>query len=702
MTRETVFQKIMSQRAVLLILFATAAVFAGSVRNGFVWDDAKLLMNNEVYRTFDLKGIFLSKANGLEYLPVRDLTLALDARIWGMDPFGFHLTNLALYLAGVAIVFRSVRILADLSGEGQGEFLAFWSALIFAVHPLHGEAVNFIAARNNLLAGVFLFLSFNFCIKAFLGKKNSFILLSAVFFVLSAFSKASVMFYPFFLAVVFAFLRSQEFPGRKKLMVLLLFFVVDLIAVLVHFSIASETGMMNEAFIRYGTDNKAFLFARAVQIPFFYFRMLVLPYPLSVLYSVPFLSGGFVLRTVVAVIASAAIVYAAWLFRKQHPLPFFAVAWYFLSLVPVLNIFPTEPVVADRYAYFAVLGFALLCACLLKVLAGRRRAFLFAACGIIVLWSVIDLSRTRDWHDDLSLWEAAAAADPDLTQVELANALWAKGRYADALGHLREEYGKNGTFHYLQFMGKYFFLAGRYSDAAFFFRKALAGGGDASKELHLEIALSYEKSGMMMPALEHYLKALEIKESSPRGRTERAAREGAERIRGFFLPKLNDLRLRAVNEPMNSEGHAALALYLQTVGMYNEAELSYLKTVELNPSRWELWYNLGLTEMKLGKYGEAIRTFERSLAIRPRNTEALNNIGISYMALRQYGKAAYYYRKALEIDPGYFYGAFNLGRLYFITGDGQQAGEYFSLARRLAQGNSDVETLIGQYLSQMR
>jgi tetratricopeptide (TPR) repeat protein len=692
-----------SNRGILLILAIAFAVFLISLRNGFVWDDWKLLVYNEAYQTLDLKRIFLTKANGLEYLPFRDLTLSIDVQLCGMEPLGFHLTNLFLYLVGLIIVFKTVKILANLAGEKEkAEFIAFWTTLIFALHPLHAETVNFIAARNNLIAALFMFLSFNLCIEGIQKKKNSLIFLSTLLFIISLFSKASVIFYPFFLAVVFFLVPNTMLSVRKKVLILLVFLLIDVSAVWIHYKNACETGMMNEGFIRYGSTNKAFLLARALQIPFFYLKMLILPYPLSVLYPVSFVSGEFVVRTVLAGVAIATIFSMVWLWRKRHPLFILGVAWYFLSLGPVLNIFPTEPVVADRYAYLAVLGFGLLSAYLLKIVTVKRRGFLYAACGIMILWSFIDFSRNRVWNNDLSLWESALSVNPDMPRVELANALWAKGRYEEALAHLKEEHNKSGTFRYSQFLGKYLSQSGRYEDAILLFKKALAEGGDASKEVHLELARAYEKAGFEMPALEHYLKAIEIKDANPIGRIDKMAKEGTDRVRARFMPKLNELRFRAFNEPMNFEAQSSLALFLHTLGMYNEAEAFYLNSLRLNPSSWVAWYNLGLTYMKRQQYAEAIKSFEKSLFINPQNKDALNNIGICYMAMRDYRQAAKYYTQALETDPNFFYAAFNLGRVYFITGDGEKSREYFSMAKVLAKGNADSLAMIEQYLQQMR
>src|SRR5512138_3095470 len=100
----------MKSRYLCLILFLlVCAVFGNSLLNGFVWDDYFYMVNNRVYVDFDLARIWLSLANGVEYLPVRDMSYALDYAIWGNNPLGFHLANVVLYGITTVIFYRFVQ-----------------------------------------------------------------------------------------------------------------------------------------------------------------------------------------------------------------------------------------------------------------------------------------------------------------------------------------------------------------------------------------------------------------------------------------------------------------------------------------------------------------------------------------------------------------------------------------------------------------
>ncbi|MEW6108627.1 MAG: tetratricopeptide repeat protein [Nitrospirota bacterium] len=683
-------------KGILFILICTAAVYSNSLLNGFVWDDNVLLIPNKAYQTMDIGKIFLTRANSLEYLPFRDLTYAIDSRIWGMKPFGFHLSNLLLYLISLLVLFKMVKNMAVLSGKKEWEPIAFWTTLIYALHPLHSEVVNFIHGRNAVLSSLFLFMSFNACIEGLQKQRNSRIFISALLFFTALFSKASAVFFPLFIAVVF-YLFPSGLSGQKKAFILTAFILIGLASAVVHFRNAMATGVMDVNFIKYGTDNWTFRTVKALQIPFFYLRMFFVPYPLNLEYHVSFISGLYAFRSVLAGAVIASMIYLSWIWRKRYPLVTMGVAWFFLSLGPVLNIFPTNPVVADRYAFLSVLGFSLITAHLISKTAVRGKQILILAAGVLVIWAVMDVRRNMDWRSDVTLWRSEIASNPDADRLNLSNALWNEGRYEEALSNLSDV----RDFRYYQYMGRYLSKKGNYNEAIIQYNEALLRGGDAWKEVYLELAMTYEKAGFYAQALEEYLKASETKGADPLESVGMTAKEGADRVRERLSSGLEDARHRALSEPSNFRAQADLAISLHRLGLYEEAETFYKRAINVGPASWQAWYNLGLTFMKRDMYTDAINSFEKSLQSNPQNKDALNNMGICYMNLRDYKQAVQYYEKALTLDPGYIYAAFNLGRVYFIKGDGEMSKKYFLAAKKLAEGNNTLKDRVDQYLVQI-
>jgi len=160
---------------------------------------------------FDLKGVFLGMPMVIEYFPVRAFTFAIDYQLWGENAFGFHLSNLVLYLLFlVALYFFILKLNKHLLArieEKTSQSIAFWTTVLFATHPVHSEAVNFISGRGTLLSGFFLLLSLISYLKltsksGFSDKKNY--ILTLVFFSLSLFSKSYSIILPmvlFYMAI---------------------------------------------------------------------------------------------------------------------------------------------------------------------------------------------------------------------------------------------------------------------------------------------------------------------------------------------------------------------------------------------------------------------------------------------------------------------------------------------------------------------
>src|SRR3989344_80161 len=143
------------------------------LQNDFVtWDDGLLITENPIIQDIsweNVKAAFTTYDPEL-YIPLTFLSYQIDHLFWGLNPVGFHLTNLVLHTLNAVLVFFLLQLLLSgnnlplpLKGEGRVRVawraIAFLVALLWAIHPLNTEAVAWASARKDLLSGFFFLFS---------------------------------------------------------------------------------------------------------------------------------------------------------------------------------------------------------------------------------------------------------------------------------------------------------------------------------------------------------------------------------------------------------------------------------------------------------------------------------------------------------------------------------------------------------------
>src|SRR5438876_3730810 len=169
MSRKNRSRRLELQHAVipLVIAFSTFAAFLPARQNQFVnWDDAENFLDNPHYRGLGWSQLhWMWTTHQGHYIPLTWMTLGLDYLLWGMNPVGYHLTNLLLHAANAVVFFVVVRRLltrALSSPSERGYALAVSAgvaALVFAIHPLRVESVAWVTERRDVLSGLFSLLT---------------------------------------------------------------------------------------------------------------------------------------------------------------------------------------------------------------------------------------------------------------------------------------------------------------------------------------------------------------------------------------------------------------------------------------------------------------------------------------------------------------------------------------------------------------
>ena len=366
--------------AAALVAAAAVAAYGNSIANGFVWDDA-VILGAARHSTF--AGAFLSADEVASYYrPLTRASFVLDFHLAGGRPGWFHAVGIALHAANAALLFLLARKVS------RGTAPAIVAAVVFAVHPLGSEAVNFISARNNLLALLFMLAA----ILLFIAGRDR---RSALAFFLGLLSKEPAV-------MVLPLLALVAIPERSSLRRLSPHLIA--LAAYAVLRVVSVGGPLPGA----GAPPLPERLAQDLTIFPAYLGLVVFPRDLTIFHRVPPFSFW-------SVAGWAAFAAGAWaIARRPSAASAIGGGFFALGLLPIANLLPIPSApMAERYFYVPFAGLCLLAGFASERLrAASPRAFAVLCAAIAVGLAARTIARNADWRDDVSLARSAVRTDP--------------------------------------------------------------------------------------------------------------------------------------------------------------------------------------------------------------------------------------------------------------------------------------------------
>ncbi|MFL5339967.1 MAG: glycosyltransferase family 39 protein [Gemmataceae bacterium] len=397
----------------LLLVASTLAVFGRCLANEFVnYDDPQYVTDNpHVKEGLTLDGVrwAVTSTDYLNWHPLTWLSLQLDTELFGLEPWGFHLTAILLHAADALLLFL---ILRQTTG-------ALWPsgfvAALFALHPLHVESVAWVAERKDVLSTLFGLLA----IAAYLRyveqpgwRRYLLVLLAAA---LSLTAKPMWVTLPGVLLLLdyWPLGRLQKSSTRtvllEKVPLLALAATAGVLTVF-----AQHRGGAVESLELFPWDQRV---GNAVVSYIRYLGMTVWPEGLAPFYPHP--RGNLpVWPDIGAAVLLVTITTVVLALRRRCPYLVVGWFWYLGTLVPMIGLVQVgEQARADRYTYLPLIGIFIIVAFgLSDLLRSRRfpRALLFAAAiAVILACATLTWKQIGYWHDSRALWAHAVAVTAD-------------------------------------------------------------------------------------------------------------------------------------------------------------------------------------------------------------------------------------------------------------------------------------------------
>lgn len=622
-------------------------VFSNSVSGPFIWDDRVAVVENaSITAPFRLADAFRPPAeNPMTGRPLVNASLALNYRLGGLHPFGYHVWNILAHIAAALFLFGVVRRTAD-------TYMAFLCAMLWMVHPLQTEAVDYVTQRTESMAGLFVLAavyaalrdaesahpwrwraaSIAACAAGMACKETAAVAPILILLYDAAFRTQSV---------VAAVRRRRAFYAALALTWLVLGGLL-----------LSRLGSNSAGFgggigpIGYALNQASLILT--------YLKLAVVPFPLVLDYgpAVPTASPwnwaalGIVMLLVAGVIASW------WRARKLA----FLGCWFFITLAPSSSVVPVfTEVGAERRVYLALAAVVVLAVAGVRLLIqryARRQAGTAAAvivCGIATVFAVLTWQRNAVYADPIRLWESVVQARPHCrAHMNLGVLLKDAGRRNQAIAEFRSALDGCPEAHYS--LGLEAEADRQFDEAEHHYREYIRLRYNA-----VDVARAHKLLGRLLrrerrlPEAEaEFRTALMIVADDP------DARAGLADVlfdANQLAAATEEYRRALALRPANAMAHGNLALALMRQGLAAEALAEFQLAAQAAPSDPRAHQNLATALMSLQRPEEGIAEYQRAIALRDGDPAAHAALALALAEHGRVPEALPEFRRALELNP---------------------------------------------------
>jgi len=617
------------------IVALTFAAYWPAMHGEFLWDDDDHVTQNKELRSGEgLRRIWFEPGATMQHYPLTFTAWWLQYHLWGPNPSGYHVVNVALHALNAVLLWR---LLLRLRVRG-----AWLAGAAFALHPVHVMSVAWITELKNVLSGAF-FLGALLAYLRFSGAEQRrqdgrFYWLALGLYVLALLSKTSTALLPVSLLLLLWWKRERL--ARNDLLPL-----VPL--VLLGAALASVTIWVEKLKGAQGAEfSLSFAERWIVMGRAFWFNLgkLIWPAELTFIYPRWQIDPGAVWQWLFP-LATGALLAAFWLARNRLGRAPLAATMHFLVASPALVL--VHVLYMMRYSFvtdhWQYLGSMSVIALLVGAVAGAGQAHaqrvpaVAARCAAMLLIAGLGVLTWRQAHiykDLETLYQDTLAKNPAswMPHNNLGTILYHRGRVDAAIRHYQE---------------------------------ALRLKPD-STDAHANLGLALASQGRVAEAAAHYHEALRIKPDFAQAH----ANFGHLLIQQGKVDEGIRHLLRSLQaRPDFADTHFRLGEALEAKGQAARAAAAYANAVRLRPDWAEARHNLGIALETQGRTEEAIREYAEAVTIDPKFAEAHNSLGLALVAKGDLDRAHKHHSEAVRLRPGV--GAFHNNLALVLTAQGR-------------------------------
>jgi tetratricopeptide (TPR) repeat protein len=704
--------------AVMILALLTLMVFWQVQSFEFVdYDDQAYVRDNiNVQAGIDLESIkwaFRTTDQGFWH-PLTWISLMVDHHFFGMNPGGYHWTNLLLHLAAGLFLFFAI------SRMTGAIWKSFFVAALFCIHPLHVESVAWIAERKDVLSGFFWMLTIWFYV---LYAEKPVPLRYLSFFAAFAFglmAKPMLVSLPFVLLLIdfWPLRRTRVFDSesseqgrtafsqtvwKKKLS----FLVVEKLPLFLFSGVSS--------WMVFYTENKAGALATADAISFgnrvfnaantyvAYISKTFFPTKLAVFYPYSFDHNPWFVALAVAFLI--VVIALALVLIKRAPYIAVGLFWFLGTLVPVIGLIQVgSHAMADRYTYLPLVGLFIVLvwglADMFKNLRKSKMIFAIAGSMALIVLSIAAHKQVDVWRNTETLFRHALTVTGEGNYIAhngLGQIMWSRGHLDEALYHFRAAFKARPDFE-LAINNAAIVLVGqgKEKEALDYFYRAIRITPEFSKAYY-GIGVILKKHGDLRGAEGHFRKAVSIDPAEGayhywlagvllnQGKIKEAEKHFILFLRlqkgSIQIARdRNDAKAQSLEEAMV---HYYKGVVYVDAGHFNEAIVQYREAITLQPNFAFLYNNLGVALAEAGHIADAADAYREAIRLDPSHTGAHNNLGMVLLKTGRSDDAAIQFREAIRLQPDFANAHFRLARILEEKGSMAEANHHYRRAAEL-------------------